>query len=388
MAEIRVYPSEMGTPVDFGSAQVSLPQSVVETMGVQARILSARVAGENISPRAACTLSVLAGSRLATLPYCCGPSANKRPLRRHARMARGMAESSLWTTARSESHRKMTTVGSALAIVETPGETSMVDAVRYQREEELAVVTFTNPERLNPMGTALQQGLRDALARVRKDRGVRALVITGEGRGFCVGADLSDLAEQSGSSVGERTANQMHALSNRLIQELHELPVPVVSAVNGACAGAGVGIALVADIVLVARSAYFYLPFMPRLGIVPDLGTAWFLARSAGRQRAVALTLLGERLQAEEAVRWGIAWACIDDTALASESLHLARRLAALPSHAAVETRRVFDASDRHDLPSQLAYEAERQRDLLDLPTFAEGVRAFLDKRSPRFEGR
>ena len=264
----------------------------------------------------------------------------------------------------------------------------MVDAVQYKREGELAIVTFSDPARLNPMSTALQEGLRDALARVREERDVRALVITGKGRGFCVGADLSTVGDGTTTGVGERMANQMHSLSNRLIHELHELPVPVLSAVNGACAGAGVGIALAADVVLMARSAYFYLPFMPRLGIVPDLGTAWFLARSAGRQRAVALTLLGDRLQAEEAVRWGLAYACVDDAALGGDSIELARRLAALPAHAALETRRIFDSAERHDLPSQLAYEAERQRELLDRPTFAEGVRAFLGKREPQFKGR
>jgi 2-(1,2-epoxy-1,2-dihydrophenyl)acetyl-CoA isomerase len=180
----------------------------------------------------------------------------------------------------------------------------------------------------------------------------------------------------------------MVALSNRLIEDLRSLPFPVVAVVNGPCAGAGVGLALAADIVLAARSSYFFLSFMPRLGIVPDLGSTWFLERFVGRPRAVAMSLLGERISGEQAAQWGLVWACVDDAQLQAQALATAQRLAALPAHAATEIRQVFDHAARQDLSAQLRHEAERQRELIDRPEFREGVKAFLEKREPKFPGR
>lgn len=263
--------------------------------------------------------------------------------------------------------------------------------LRLERDGDVGLILFDQPERLNPLSRAFQEGLRALLKQVREDRSIRAVVLTGEGRAFCVGADLSSMGpapEGDSRSLGHRTAEQMHALSNRVITDIRELPVPVVSAVNGPCAGAGVGVALAADVVIAAKSAYFYLPFMPKLGIVPDLGSTWFMERLAGRGRAMGLTLLGDRLPAEQAVQWGVAWACVDDAAPRAEALAVAHKLARLPAHAALETRRAYDAAALNTLPQQLAYEAERQRELLDKPSFMEGVQAFLGKREPRFEGR
>jgi 2-(1,2-epoxy-1,2-dihydrophenyl)acetyl-CoA isomerase len=266
----------------------------------------------------------------------------------------------------------------------------MTEMLKYEREGDIAIITLDNPARLNPLTLALQQGLREVLARVREDCAVRAMVLTASGTAFCVGADLADLvpAEPGGPSLGERTARSMHAVSNRVISDLRSLPVPVVAAVNGATAGAGVGLALAADVVLAARSAYFYLPFMAKLGIVPDLGTTWFYERLLGRGRAIGLTLLADRLGAEQAERWGLVWACVDDAALRAEALAIAQRLARLPAHAALETRRAYDAAGRHTLGEQLHYEAERQRELLDRPDFFEGVHAFMEKREPKFQPR
>jgi 2-(1,2-epoxy-1,2-dihydrophenyl)acetyl-CoA isomerase len=266
----------------------------------------------------------------------------------------------------------------------------MSECVTYERTGEISIITLNNPSRLNPLSTTLQLRLRELLDRAREERETRALILTGNGKAFCVGADLRDMGptDAGNLSLGERTANQMHEVSNRVISDLRSMPVPVVAAVNGATAGAGVGIALAADVVLAARSAYFYLPFMTKLGIVPDLGTTWFYERLLGRGRATALTLLGDRLSAEQAERWGLLWACVDDTALQSEALTLARRLAKLPAYAALETRRAYDAAGRNTLEDQLYYEAQRQRELLDQPEFREGVRAFTEKREPRFQPR
>lgn len=264
--------------------------------------------------------------------------------------------------------------------------------VRLEREGDVAIAVFDNPARLNPLTTAFQQQLGDALRQVADDRSVRALVLTGAGRAFCSGADLSGSGPggqaDDGRSRGQRSEQWMKELSNPLILALRECPVPVVSAVNGPCAGAGVGVALAADVMVMARSAYLYLPFMVKLGIVPDLGTTWFLERAIGRQRAMALTLLGDRLGAEQALAWGLAHAVADDAELRPQAVALAQRLAKLPAHAAVESRRAYDAAAHHSLARQLDYEAERQRELLDKPSFVEGVMAFMGKREPRFDGR
>jgi 2-(1,2-epoxy-1,2-dihydrophenyl)acetyl-CoA isomerase len=257
-----------------------------------------------------------------------------------------------------------------------------------ERHGDVLVLRLNIPERLNPIARELQLALRARLATLREDRSVGALVLTGAGRAFCVGADLSsDMGggAAGGASVGQRSYETMEALSNRIIEDLRTLPMPVVSAVNGAAAGAGVGIALAADVVVAARSAYFYLPFMPKLGIVPDLGTTWFLERLVGRARAVGMSLLGEKLAAEQAAQWGLVWACVDDAELQPQALALAQRLARLPAHAAREVRAAYDAAERSSLVDQMRYEAERQRELLDSPSFAEGVQAFREKREPIF---
>ena len=257
-----------------------------------------------------------------------------------------------------------------------------------ERHGAVPLLRLNIPARLNPLTMPLQQALRAALAELREDRTVRALLLTGTGKAFCVGADLGSMSPPGDGSLGAQTADAMEALSNRLIEDLRTLPFPVVSAVNGACAGAGVGVALAADVVLAARSAYFYLPFMPRLGIVPDLGTTWFLERSVGRARAVAMSLLGERLSAEQAAQWGLVWKCIDDADLPAQALAIAQRLAALPAHAAQEVRAVYELAGQQTLVEQMRSEAERQRELIDRPTFAEGVQAFLGKREPVFPPR
>lgn len=255
---------------------------------------------------------------------------------------------------------------------------------------EVAVLTLNVPERLNPLTSALQTSLCRALADLAADRSVRALVLTGAGRGFCAGADLSAgfAPDSSGRSRGQQAADTMHTLTNRMVRELRALPLPVVCAVNGVAAGGGLGLALAGDVVLAARSAYFYLPFMAKLGIVPDVGSTWFYQRLLGTGRATALTLLADRLPAEKAAAWGLVWDCVDDAQLMTEAMAIARRLAALPAHAALETRAAFEAAAGHTLTEQLAYEAERQRDLLDRPAFSEGVQAFLDKRAPNFAPR
>lgn len=262
-------------------------------------------------------------------------------------------------------------------------------------DDGIATLTLDDGDRLNPLSPALLEDALAALQRVRDDRSVRVLVLAANGRGFCAGADLAAMGEAlaqprvaSAPSLGEQTAQLMDEGGNVLVQALRALPVPVVCAMHGAVAGGGVGVVLAADVVVAARSAYFYLPFAPALGLVPDMGCTWFMQRAVGRTRSLGLTLLGDRLAAEQAERWGLVWACVDDAALAAEVGRVAARLASMPAHAVAEARALHDHAESASLASQLDYERERQRELIDGPAFAEGVRAFLERRRPVFAGR
>lgn len=265
-------------------------------------------------------------------------------------------------------------------------------------QDGIATLTLNEAARLNPLTVPLQEGILAALQRVREDKAVRALLFTATGRGFCVGADLEDFqrrahaaaggGEGGEGSLGAQVGRMLDASGNRIVEELKALPVPVVCAVNGVAAGGGVGLALAADLVLAARSAYFYLPFVPALGVVPDMGSTWALPRAVGRARAIGLALTGEKLDAQRAADWGLIWACVDDERLAQDALALARRLGALPAHAIGEVRALFGASAHNGLTEQLQLERQRQAALIDGESFAEGMRAFLERRPPVFRGR
>lgn len=272
---------------------------------------------------------------------------------------------------------------------------SIQSLVSCSRDNGVAWLAINVPASMNALSDAVAQALRDAIYGVRADPEVHALVLTGTGRAFCTGADLAalasgvaDVATGHTGNLGNQIADAMLALYNPMILELQTLPIPVVCALNGVAAGAGVGLALSADVCIAARSAYLYLPSMPKLGLLPDLGSTWFLGRTGGRARAIGLALLGERLSAERAKQWGLIWDCVDDDSLDRHAAELAQRLARLPAHAALELRSAFRAAAGNGLPAQLDYEAARQRELLDSADFAEGVRAFLSKRDPVFTGR
>lgn len=267
------------------------------------------------------------------------------------------------------------------------------DSVLYEIIDGVAVVTLNEGERMNPLTESLQAGLLDAMERIRRDTLVRAMVLTARGRGFCAGADLKDFSQRAatmsaGKSLGGYVGEMMDATGNPIALGLATMPVPVVCAVSGVAAGGGFGIALAGDIVIAARSAIFYLPFVPALGIVPDMGAVWALQRTVGRARAVALALLGDKLPAEKAAEWGMIWSCVPDGDLQSEAMQTARRLAALPPHAIAETRALFEAAETNTFAQQLKLERDRQAVLSDGESFAEGVRAFVERRQPVFRGR
>lgn len=266
-------------------------------------------------------------------------------------------------------------------------------SVLFEISEDVAVATLNEGERMNPLSERLQAGMLDVIARVQGDRSIRALVLTGHGRGFCSGADLKDFSSRAvqmppGDSLGAYVGRMMAQTGNPLFLGLRALPVPVVCAVNGAAAGGGFGLALAGDMVIAARSAYFYLPFVPALGIVPDFAAAWSGVRTVGRARTAGLMLTGHKLSAAKAAEWGLIWDCVDDDRLQGEAMALARQLAALPAHAIVEARALLDAAPRNTLAEQLELERQRQAELIDGESFAEGMRAFAERRKPDFRGR
>lgn len=266
-------------------------------------------------------------------------------------------------------------------------------SVLFEVQDGIATLTLNEGASLNPLKESLQRGWLDGLQRVRDDTSIRALIVTATGRGFCVGADLVDFKRRAaelpaGDSLGAYVGRMMDDTGNPIAQGMRTLPVPVVCAINGAAAGGGFGLALAGDMVLAARSAYFYLPFVPALGVVPDMGAVWTAMRAVGRARALGLTLTGQKLTAEQAAAWGLIWACVDDDQLQAEARKLATQLAQLPGDAIEETRALFAAAERNTFEQQLKLERDRQAELINGPSFQEGVQAFAERRKPVFRGR
>lgn len=261
------------------------------------------------------------------------------------------------------------------------------DTILVSRDGAVATITLNRPQALNSLNKTLIDALRHALKVLRLDDAVRAVILTGAGRGFCAGADLANAGFNDGTkrSVGEGISHSMEIAYNPLVRDLHAFPKPIVVAVNGIAAGGGVGLALSGDIVLAARSASFVQVFGPRLGLVPDMGSTWYLPHLVGRSRARALALLGDRLPAEKAAEWGLIFGVHDDAILMAEAMMMAQRLAKGPRRATAYIKQALDQAPFATLDAQLETERRFQHELGDLPDFVEGVTAFLQKREPNF---
>jgi 2-(1,2-epoxy-1,2-dihydrophenyl)acetyl-CoA isomerase len=268
------------------------------------------------------------------------------------------------------------------------------DQIIFENNNGVALLTLNRPDALNSLNVSMMEEMRDAFRQSSSDPSIKALVITGAGRGFCSGADLAgdDIVEKNksfpGLSVGQIVSEKMKLFFNPIINDIDRMEKPVIMAVNGVAAGGGVGLALCGDIVLAARSASFRLVFGPALGIIPDMGATWLLPRLIGRSRAVAFSFLGEKITAEKAEQWGMIYKCLDDDALLNEAMEIGKKLAAGPTKAWDFIKRAFRESSGNNLADQLEFERYCQLILCDSDDFMEGVAAFVDKRSPVFKGR
>jgi 2-(1,2-epoxy-1,2-dihydrophenyl)acetyl-CoA isomerase len=262
------------------------------------------------------------------------------------------------------------------------------NTVRVSFDGPVALVTLSDPSTMNAASIEMAQELTAALTQCVETEGVRVVVLTGEGRGFCSGANLSgtgparELDEDGKPDAGAA----LEAFYNPLVTRIRELPVPIVTAVNGAAAGVGCSLALLGDIIIAAESAFFLQAFT-RIGLVPDGGSTYLLPRMIGRARAMEMTLLAERLPARTALEWGLINRCVPDAELMTAAMDMAKRLAAGPKALGMTRRLMWDSLES-DWKAQLHSERQAQRVAGKTRDFAEGVTAFREKRPAAFSGR
>ena len=258
-------------------------------------------------------------------------------------------------------------------------------SILLEIDQGVALLTLNRPDNLNSFNAQMHDQMRAALSQIRKDASVRALVITGAGRGFCAGQDLGDrnvAATDTAPDLGESIEKRY----NPMLRTLRDLPLPVICAVNGVAAGAGANIALACDITLAARSASFIQAFC-KIGLIPDSGGTWTLPRLVGNARAKGMALLGDKISAEQAESWGMIWRCVDNEQLMEETMKLARHLATQPTKGLALIKRALNASANNTFDEQLDLERDLQRLAGRTEDYREGVAAFMEKRQPSFKG-
>lgn len=258
------------------------------------------------------------------------------------------------------------------------------ETLEFSIENSLARITLNRPDKLNSFNNAMHLEMREALKSIKKDTSVRCLLLSGNGRGFCAGQDLSErqFAEGEKPDLGA-TLDKYY---NPMLRTLKNFPFPVVCAVNGIAAGAGANIALSCDIILAAKSAYFIQAFC-KIGLVPDCGGTWTLTQQLGRGRAMALAMLGDKISAEQAENYGMIYRCIDDENLNAEALEIASTLASGPTRGLSLIKRAVNAATENSFDQQLDLERDLQRIAGRSDDYREGVAAFMEKRKPEFKG-
>lgn len=257
---------------------------------------------------------------------------------------------------------------------------SISEQVATAVQRGIGTITLHRPERLNALTWTIMDQIRAVIEELCARADVRALVITGAGRGFCAGYDLVEL-DAGGGNLQYSVPAGIEASLNPLCEAIAGASVPVVAAVNGPCAGGGLGLALLADIVVAAESAYFVVPQVSSLGVVPDAGATWTLPRILGRARALGMSLTGARISADRAEQWGLIWQSVPDEELMPRAYALAGELARR-TPLVVATRKLIDGAARCGLGDQLAAENREQEVALRTPTVAENIRGFASKRN------
>jgi len=258
--------------------------------------------------------------------------------------------------------------------------------ILFDISDGVATLTLNRPDKLNSFTQAMHDEVRHALHKVGADKSVRVFVLTGAGRGFCAGQDLSDRAVEPGARPVD-LGDSVEKNYAPLVLALRALPMPVICAVNGVAAGAGANIALACDIVLAAKSASFVEVFC-KLGLIPDTGGTYFLPRLVGNARAMGLAMLGEKLSAEKAEAWGLIWKAVPDEELAAETQAMARHFASAPTKGLAFTKQALYASPHNTLQQQLTLECGMMSELGRSDDYREGVAAFMEKRAPQFKGK
>jgi 2-(1,2-epoxy-1,2-dihydrophenyl)acetyl-CoA isomerase len=249
----------------------------------------------------------------------------------------------------------------------------------------LATITLNAPDRLNAVSRKMIAEIKSCWEELAADDTVRAVLLTGAGRGFCAGADLADPDRDASATADSGAA--LDKFFNPVIRAMRSIPKPVVSAVNGVAAGVGMSFALASDIAVAGKSASFLQAFA-RIGLLPDGGSTWFLPRLVGDQRARALAMLAPQISAEQAKQWGLIWDVVEDAALMQTATDIARKLAEGPTLALARIKDALNRSTGNDLSQQLDVERDAQRFLGRSDDFKEGVAAFLAKRKAQFKGK
>jgi 2-(1,2-epoxy-1,2-dihydrophenyl)acetyl-CoA isomerase len=257
--------------------------------------------------------------------------------------------------------------------------------IEFAIDKGVAVLKLNRPDALNSFTAEMHGEVRDVLTQASEDKLVRAVLITGNGRGFCAGQDLNDRSVAPGEALPD-LGDSVEKFYSPLILQITTMQKPVICAVNGVAAGAGANIALACDIVIAGRSASFIESFC-KLGLIPDSGGTWHLPRLVGMARAKGLAMLGPKVSAEQAEAWGMIWQVVDDEALMSTALGLAEQMATQPTRGFAFTKEAFAASAANTLEQQLEMERDLMRAAGKTHDYREGVKAFLEKRTPTYKG-
>jgi len=269
------------------------------------------------------------------------------------------------------------------------------ESVSFSVVEDVATIMLNRPDAMNAMTPDLMRSISGAMEQVKADQNIRVVVVTGSGRGFCAGADLSAVANpqaqpspstQSPTTQSSEDQDDSVSIYNNALRAINSCPVPTIARVNGPAAGGGFGLALACDVAIAAHSAFFVATFGPRLGIVPDMGATWSIPQKVGRARALGITLLGERIRAQQAQDWGLIWSAVPDADLDAEVARVADILRHSSPATVTRIRQTIDAATHNTFSDQLDLEMEHQAVLIPRNMQA-AAQAFMDKREPTFGG-